>query len=321
MPNIIWPLNDEDMDNPKNKNNKYVSVQQYENTIYNFEVIDNCLKVCEIEKEIMDINEIEGLEKLTHLKKLHIDGSFYEIKGLEKLVNLEYLCLIGNILGIKGLQTLVNLKELYLLDNQITEIKGLENLKNLEYLDLSGNKITEIKGFENLMNLKVLTLYNENSERYPNIDISEEVLLEILGENAKDILWESCCITGDRITFYNELYPDEISNDFYENAQKFVRYCRQKKEESDEEDKKIIDKIKQMTAKSASIRVNVLRKTLKMDTHTFNNKILDWAVKFGFEIDGDYLITQEDTISEFINELDRHFAIWNKRKSEKHEKI
>jgi len=287
-----------------------------------FDFKNNFLEVYEIsEDRIMDFSGIKGLEKITDLKKLKIEGNFYKMKGLEKLVNLEYLCLIGNILEIKGLETFVNLKELYLPDNQITEIKGLENLKNLEYLDLSGNQITEIKGLENLRNLKVVTLYNKNSERYPNIDFPEKVLLEILGEDAKDILWESCCITDYRMACYDETYPDKICNDFYDNAQKFVRYCRQKKEEVEEEDMKIIDKIKQMTAKSASIRLNALKNTLKMDAHTFNKKILDWAVKFGFEIDGDYLITQEDTISEFISELERHFTIWNKMESEKHKKI
>jgi Leucine-rich repeat (LRR) protein len=65
-----------------------------------------------------------------------------EIKGMEKLKNLEILSLrLNQIKEIKGLDHLSNLKELYLSGNQIEKIKGLETLINLALLYLSENRI------------------------------------------------------------------------------------------------------------------------------------------------------------------------------------
>ena len=76
-----------------------------------------------------------------------------EIKGLDKLTNLEDLFLEGNsITEIKGLEKLKNLKILNLSSNKITEIKGLENLKKLKTLRLVDNNIIPIKGLEGLEN-------------------------------------------------------------------------------------------------------------------------------------------------------------------------
>jgi len=81
----------------------------------------------------------------------------------------------------------------------------------------------------------------------------------------------------------------------------------------DREDKEKIQKIEKMVAESDSLRLDTIRDTLKMDGPTFSNKILDWSIEFGFEIDGDYLITNKNTVSDFIDELDRYFTLWDKK--------
>ena len=49
------------------------------------------------EKEITDINEIEGLEKLTDLKELYLSHNLIEeIKRLDNLINLQRLNLSHN---------------------------------------------------------------------------------------------------------------------------------------------------------------------------------------------------------------------------------
>ena len=44
-----------------------------------------------------------------------------------------------------------------------------------------------------------------------------------------------------------------------------------------------------------------------MDKTIFNEKIIDWAAQFGFVLDGDYLNIKEETVSEFIDELEKEF--------------
>jgi len=136
------------------------------------------------QKGIIKITEIEGLESLTNLRKLYLNGNriteikdlgaltnlqelnlsfneIREIKGLDSLKNLRKLKLTGNfITEIEGLESLTNLRKLYLNGNRITEIKGLEFLTNLRKLNLNGNRITEIKGLESLANLQELYIKN-----------------------------------------------------------------------------------------------------------------------------------------------------------------
>jgi len=104
-------------------------------------------------------------------------------------------------------------------------------------------------------------------------------------------------------------------------AQKFVKYCQRKKAKLDREDKEKIKKIEKILIEADSIQLDTLRNSLKMDVHNFNNKILDWSIEFGFEIDGDYLITNKNTVSAFIDELDKYFTSWDKIESKKNNKI
>ncbi len=92
---------------------------------------------------ILNIEEIEGLDKLTELQKLSIqNGMITEIKGLENLRNLEILNLSHNrIFNIEGLENVTNLRSLNLQENLITEIKRLQNLKKLKHLNLSENPV------------------------------------------------------------------------------------------------------------------------------------------------------------------------------------
>ncbi|KKN28247.1 hypothetical protein LCGC14_0856280 [marine sediment metagenome] len=307
---IYWPNNEEDLSSPKNPYNKYVlidgarglgpdtltgvemeeadlffpSMSDYEEFIPKKKGFE--LKIGFI--GLTDISQIEGLEKLTDLKKLDLFGNeINEIKGLEKLINLEYLNLSRNeITEINGLENLTNLKVLILEVNKIKEIKNLENLVNLVYLDLSENPISEIKGLENLVNLRGLGLND--------IKIKEEVLLQIAEENV-----------SEKSSIYE--IPDF--------AQKLVKYSQRKKIMSDREDKEKIQKIEKMLAESDSLRLDLLGDALKMDAHTFSNKILDWSIEYGFEIDGDYLITNKDTVSDFIDELDKYFTLWDNESS------
>lgn len=323
---IFWVNNEDDADFPKNPDNKYVlvdsprglglgsiiGVEMEKGDVIFRDIKDSMMNEGESIPEekgfvlnmpivsIIDISKIEGLEKLTELKSLRLSGTeIFEIKGLEKLINLEYLDLRGNeITEIKGLENLVNLKGLILGENRITEIRGLENLVNLIYLDISENPISEIKGLENLVNLKYLVLNG--------VPIKEKSLNQIAEENVPEELKQK--IKGN--TFFMYSYYS-----FPNYAQKFVEYCQRKKNRAHREDKEKIQKIEKMMVESDSLSLDTLRDALKMDAHTFSNKILDWAIEYGFEIDGDYLITNKNTLSDFIDRLDKYFTLWEKGSS------
>ena len=76
-------------------------------------------KVTELHIQYIGLTSVEGLEKLTQLKKLLLnDNQLTDVKGLEKLTQLKELSLSGN---------------------QLTDVKGLEKLTQLTYLNLYNN--------------------------------------------------------------------------------------------------------------------------------------------------------------------------------------
>ena len=92
---------------------------------------------------VYEMEKIEGLQALTNLKQLLIEGtSIKKIEGLEQLTNLEVLDLSANeISEIKGLEQLTKLRELNLNENKIIKVENLEGLNNLELLLLDANEI------------------------------------------------------------------------------------------------------------------------------------------------------------------------------------
>ena len=131
-----------------------------DSAMIDFDVIKEFLTWKSPFKDGIDVKEIIKNNKIIHerydeyRKKLEKYKDYIkEIKGLDTLTDLEELFLEGNsITEIKGLEKLKNLKVLNLSGNKITEIKGLENLKKLKKLILVDNKIIPIKGLEGLEN-------------------------------------------------------------------------------------------------------------------------------------------------------------------------
>ncbi len=203
--------------------------------------INDILKIKNLEKfsdiETLDISghkitEIEGLENLTNLKVLWLSNNqISEIKGLNNLENLEELRIaINNISEIKGLDNLKNLKKLWLYNNRIDEIKNLEKLKNLTELDLSGNYITKIEGLDNLINLKRLELnFNEIKEIEGLENLKNLEILELVKTKITEIKGLECLKALKEISFYRTPIPNKIKEDFEEDAQKYVEYCKKNK--------------------------------------------------------------------------------------------
>ena len=110
---------------------------------------------------LKDITEAD-LKKVT---KLNLNGhlavhQFSSVKGLEKLSNLKVLLLDGNGLTEvpKEIEGLTQLTNLYLWRNKLTRVNNLENLTQLTNLDLRENNLTNLEGLEKLTQLTNLKL-------------------------------------------------------------------------------------------------------------------------------------------------------------------
>jgi len=68
-------------------------------------------------------------------------------------------------------------------------------------------------------------------------------------------------------------------------------------------EQKRIDQIKSMIAVSTRLKLEMMRIALNMDEKIFDKKIFEWAKKFNFVIDGDYLIMNPEYISDFLYDL------------------
>ena len=107
--------------------------------------------------------------------------------------------------------------------------------------------------------------------------------------------------------------------------------------EKDEENQELIrNKIQNLTETITTERLGQLKKTLQVSTkmkldrlqdilqmsnQEFNNKIVDWAHEFGFTIEGDYLIVNQSTVTDFLESLDDQFLEWGEGARNKESKI
>jgi len=51
------------------------------------------------------------------------------------------------------------------------------------------------------------------------------------------------------------------------------------------------------------LKLKMMRTVLDMDKKIFNKRIFEWAKKFNFIIDGDYLIIKKEMVSDFIKQI------------------
>ncbi|MBY9003109.1 MAG: hypothetical protein KGD73_03985 [Candidatus Lokiarchaeota archaeon] len=68
-------------------------------------------------------------------------------------------------------------------------------------------------------------------------------------------------------------------------------------------EKERLDQIKSMIAVSTRLKLKMMRIALNLDEKIFTKKIFEWAKKFNFIIDGDYLIVNPEYISDFLQDL------------------
>ncbi|MBY9020604.1 MAG: hypothetical protein KGD67_06080 [Candidatus Lokiarchaeota archaeon] len=69
------------------------------------------------------------------------------------------------------------------------------------------------------------------------------------------------------------------------------------------EEQEKIERIKSMMEVSNRLRLDMIRVALDMDEELFTRKVFQWAKEFNFLIDGDYLIINQESYKEFIEDL------------------
>lgn len=88
-----------------------------------------------------------------------------------------------------------------------------------------------------------------------------------------------------------------------------------------ENESSIAEKIKTMLEVSKRISLDRMQDVLEMEKKTFNKRIFDLAKQYGFTIDGDYLIVNKETVSDFVDSLEKKFKEWEKIEDDESYKI
>ena len=197
---------------------------------------------------------------------------------------------IKDIEQIKGIKDLGILGELDVSNNQIAEIKGLENLKNLHYLNLNNNRITEIKGLENFK----ITYSDGYNEVDSILNLGNNPIPQGILEKIGDL--------------------DEEGNVY--SPRSVIEYCYK----INIQERDSIEKFKKILNVSNRFRLDMLTDILNMSKKNLNNKLKKWSAEFGFKIEGNYLVIDKETVSDFIDALDKHYKSWEKMEKGKMKK-
>lgn len=117
----------------------------------------------ELDLRYLEIQSIKGLEKLSKLEKLNLEGN--NIEDYSPLLKLSIKEINLNNSNLKQIPELPNCMEyLYLNNNDISELSQLKhyNLNNLKALSVANNKISDLSAIKTLTKLESLQLNDNN---------------------------------------------------------------------------------------------------------------------------------------------------------------
>jgi hypothetical protein len=106
-----------------------------------------------------------------------------------------------------------------------------------------------------------------------------------------------------------EISIQQSWSDLVRYDEEMISKCKEM-EERQLQERERKEKIERIMKVSSRIKLDTMRDILKLEQHIFHERLLDWAEKFGFEIDGDYLNVNKDKVSDFIENLDKRFSDW-----------
>ena len=90
-------------------------------------------------------------------------------------------------------------------------------------------------------------------------------------------------------------------------VQELIKFA---KKEFEKQTSELREKLTRMLNVSTRLNLNRMQNALDMDKRIFDNKIFEWAEEFSFTIDGDYLLINKETVSDFIDALDDEYKKW-----------
>jgi hypothetical protein len=99
---------------------------------------------------------------------------------------------------------------------------------------------------------------------------------------------------------------------FYELIHHAKEYKVSEQIHREKEEKERIEQLKSMLQVSNRLKLDMMRIALDMDDKEFTKKVFEWAEKFKFIIDGEYLIVNYDTIPEFLDDLSSGFSTFRR---------
>ena len=77
-----------------------------------------------------------------------------------------------------------------------------------------------------------------------------------------------------------------------------------------------------MIKASKKLNINDICKVLKRPRDELFEKLIEWSDKFGFKIDGEYIVIEESAnLDGAIADLDKEFISWDKNQKAKNGKI
>ncbi len=71
-----------------------------------------------------------------------------------------------------------------------------------------------------------------------------------------------------------------------------------------------MQKLQQIIKVSTKLAVERIAQVLELSVDETWKRVFDWAEKFQFTIDGDYILFNKDTLNDFIASMDKEFASW-----------
>ena len=106
-----------------------------------------------------------------------------------------------------------------------------------------------------------------------------------------------------------EISTKQSWSDLVRYDEEMISKCKEMKERQQQERERR-EKIERIMRVSSRIRLDTMRDVLNLEPKIFHERLIGWAEKFGFEIDGDYLNINKDKVSDFIEKLDKQFSDW-----------
>jgi len=156
------------------------------------------------------------------------------------------------------------------------------------------------KSINQILILNIVNVSNETSKSGPTVDVQDK--------NGK---FYSFIALKKHIGRYTK--DKGKTNRLFELINQARIYKTSEQTRLQKEEREKLDRIKSMIQVSNKLRLDMMRTALEMDDKLFTDKVFQWAKQFNFIIEGDYLLINQDTTTDFLNDLSTESSILSRR--------